>query len=180
MSLCISGFGLHTDFVKSHVEKQAYGFQYRGFSKPNFLNFFAYVKEDENLEILKVGCNQGGLTSFIQSQRIVRRRQLPNHHKQFMDNALSAGLKRLPEIFLNHLNDLDLNMGFTSWDGVIDDTGDIMIVGICKVEDEPNLVKWTHLLISPLMLDYSKLETPVEQRFSLKEMRELFSVINAA
>lgn len=180
MNLTISGFALNNEFIPAHDLKINQTPRYTSKPRENFLNFFVYCT-DEQMEITSVGCNKGGLISFIQSQRMIKKNRLDAHHKQFIDDAWSLGTKRLPVPFLANLNDMNLNMNFVSWDGFIDyERGDIAIVGLIPVADNPEVVFWTHILISPTMLDYTKATLPIEQRFTLADMRELCSNINAA
>jgi hypothetical protein len=180
MNLTISGFSLNNDFIPAHDLKVNQTPRYNSKPKANFLNFFVYCT-DEQMEITNVGCNKGGIISFIQSQKLIKKTRLDVHHKQFIDDGWSLGTKRLPESFLANLNDMHLDMNFVSWDGFIDtERGDIAIVGLIPVKDDPELVFWTHILISPTMLDYTKATLPVEQRFTLADMRDLYSNINAA
>lgn len=181
MNLSLSGFSLNTEFIPAHELKIKEVERYAGKRKDNFLNFFVYC-DDYKKEILQVGCNKGGIVSFIQSQvsvssnELEAREELEVREKLFLSKALDLGLKRLPASFVANLNDLHLDMNFVSWDGVIDpETGNIVIVGSCHLAEAPF---WTQILISPLMLDYSKANLPVSERFSLLDLKNLYTIIN--
>lgn len=175
MNLSLSGFSLNTEFIPAHELKIKEVERYAGKRKDNFLNFFVYC-DDSKEEILQVGCNKGGIVSFIQSQVSVNRSELEVREKRFLSESLDLGLKRLPVSFVANLNDLHLDMNFISRDGVIDpETGNIVIVGSCYLADAPF---WTHILISPIMLDYSKANLPVSERFSLLDLKNLYTTIN--
>lgn len=181
MNLSLSGFSLNTEFIPAHDLKIKQVERYVGKRKDNFLNFFVYC-DDSKKEILQVGCNKGGIVSFIQSQvsvsinELEAREELEIRGKLFLNKSLDLGLKRLPDSFVANLNDLHLSMNFVSWDGVIDpEHGNIVIVGACHLADAPF---WTQILISPLMLDYSKANLPISDRFSLLDLKNLYTIIN--
>lgn len=172
----LSGFMLNQEFIPDHNDKIKSASNYTNKNKEGFLNFYIYLNDAQG-EILSVGCNSGGITSFIQSQKILQADKVESYNKDFLENAVAHGMKQLPQTFLSNLNDMNLNMQFVSWNAVIDSQyGDIMIVGI--VPATKGVVFWTQILISPLMLDYEKADLPIEQRFNLKDMKKLYECIN--
>lgn len=178
MQFTTSGFSLDSEFIPAHEHKILQTQRYAKKENDNFLNFFVYCDDDKK-EILRVGCNKGGIVSFIESKICVPKSDLDYCHKQFLNNALAVQAKRLPASYLANLNDLNLNMGFASWDGVIDnESGNILVVGACYEKGNTKYAFWTHILISPTMLDYTKATLPVEQRFTLADMHALYSAIS--
>jgi hypothetical protein len=178
MQFTLSGFSLDSEFIPSHEQKILQTQRYAKKENDNFLNFFVYCDDDKK-EILRVGCNKGGVVSFIESKICVPKSELDYCHKQFLNNALEVQAKRLPSSYLANLNDLNLNMGFASWDGVIDNkSGNLLIVGACYDKGNTQYAFWTKILISPVMLDYNKATMDAEQRFSLGDMQDLYSDVN--
>lgn len=172
----LSGFMLNQEFIPDHYEKIKSVLNSTSKKKEGFLNFYIYLNDKQG-EILSVGCNSGGITSFIQSQKILQADKVEAYNNAFLENAVARGMKQLPQTFLSNLNDMNLNMQFVSWNAVMDDQyGDIMIVGI--VPATKGVVFWTQILISPMMLDYSKADLPFDQRFNLKDMKDLYERIN--
>lgn len=172
----LSGFMLNQEFIPDHNDKIKSASNYTNKNKEGFLNFYIYLNDVQG-EILSVGCNSGGITSFIQSQQIIKSDHIESYNKNFLDYAISRGMKQLPQTFLSNLNDMNLNMKFVSWNAVMDNQyGDIMIVGLVRATNDA--VFWTQILISPMMLDYSKADLPVVQRFNLKDMKTLYERIN--
>lgn len=178
MQFTTSGFSLDSEFIPAHEHKILQTQRYEKKENDNFLNFFVYCDDDKK-EILRVGCNKGGIVSFIESKICVPKSDLDYCHKQFLNNALAVQAKRLPASYLANLNDLNFNMGFASWDGVIDNkSGNLLIVGACYDTADNKHAFWTNILISPLMLDYNKAKMDAEQRFNLGEMQALYSAVN--
>lgn len=172
----LSGFMLNQEFIPDHYEKIKSASKSTSIKKEGFLNFYVYLDHKKG-EILSVGCNSGGITSFVQSQQILQTDKVDSYNKAFLENAVARGMKQLPQTFLSNLNDMDLNMQFVSWNAVMDSQyGDIMIVGI--VPATIGAIFWTQILISPMMLDYSKADLPVDQRFNLKDVKKLYERIN--
>lgn len=180
MQFTSSGFSLDNEFIPAHEQKVTKTTRYAKKENDNFLNFFVYCDDDKQ-EILRVGCNKGGIVSFIESKICVPKSDLDYCHKQFLNNALQVQAKRLPASYLANLNDLNLNMGFAAWDGVIDNaSGNLLIVGACYEKGNTKYAFWTNILISPVMLDYNKASMDDEQRFNLGDMQALYSTINKA